>query len=126
MPPPETCHVCGCLITEDRGAELINVTGESAPVFAHPACVGRPNYVPKGNADFAFWALYDPIDPDLDGWESMRNIESQRGHRPGSGAADYEEGLTELVERGWAESDESKSKYRLTPIGRRFQSRVVG
>ena len=44
---PPTCDICGALITEERGGELVSRPGKPEPVWVHPACAGR---VPGGQA----------------------------------------------------------------------------
>lgn len=124
MSSPTTCYVCGTLITEERGGTLIRVAGEPDPVSVHPACRGASIYVPKDDAYFAYLALDDPIGPDSDGWETHGNIESQRGFWSGSDAVDFEAGLSELVDRGWAEQTEAPLRFRLTSLGHHKRSLV--
>ena len=88
----------------------------------------RLDYKPQGDAYFAYLALHDPIRPDDDGWVQWQNVKAQSGSTPGSDTADYEAGLVELVDRGWAEVREGDSLYttawRLTPTGSVLRTRL--
>lgn len=124
MGEPTTCFYCDALITEDRDGEMVKVPSETKPVWVHPDCRSREPYSPQGNALFAYLALDEQYNPDAEGWELLRNLESFRGKWPGSDAVDFEDGLHELAEKGWAEADETGTKYRLTPQGRMLKKRV--
>jgi hypothetical protein len=39
---PSVCYVCGALITDRRGGELVRVAQESDLVWVHPGCKGSP------------------------------------------------------------------------------------
>lgn len=82
-------------------------------------------YVPEGNARFAYLNLNDPFRPDpVAGWVTMHNIEAQRGRWQGSDGADFQAGLIELVEHGWAEYDEQQDAYRITAHGHVLRGRL--
>lgn len=117
MAEPLTCDICGALITETRGGELVTLPGGAEAVWIHPTCRDRAPYVPEGDARFAYLSLEDPWQPNLGGWVGLRNVEAQRGRWAGSDGADFEAGLAELVERGWAEAHDNENAYRLTPNG---------
>ncbi|MEA2512680.1 MAG: hypothetical protein QOJ59_2167 [Thermomicrobiales bacterium] len=38
---PPTCVICGALITESRGGELVRLSERDGLVWIHPACRGR-------------------------------------------------------------------------------------
>lgn len=38
---PPTCAICGALITDSRGGELVRLPERDALVWIHPACRGR-------------------------------------------------------------------------------------
>lgn len=124
MVEPPTCDICGALITEKRGGELATLPGSAEAVWVHPACRSRAPYVPEGDARFAYLSLEDPFRPDLNGWIVIGNVEAQRGRWAGSDGADFEAGLAELIERGWAEANEDESVFRLTPNGRACRGRL--
>jgi DNA-binding PadR family transcriptional regulator len=48
-------------------------------------------------------------------------VESQRR----KGDTDYDAGLDELIEHGWAESKTDRSAFRLTPKGRYLRDRAL-
>lgn len=58
---PLTCAICGALITEERGGELVRLPGHDGLVWVHPSCKGRP--VPSSADD------PEPIEPS--GGESI-------------------------------------------------------
>jgi hypothetical protein len=123
MSEPVTCDICGALITDERGGELAVLQGRNEAVWVHPACRGRAPYVPVGDARFAYLSLDDPYRPNLGDWVSLRNVEAQRGRWAGSDGADFEAGLSELIEHGWVEANKD-ALFRLTPNGRACRGRL--
>jgi hypothetical protein len=117
---PVTCNICGALITEKRGGDLVRQPGHKELVWVHPACY----YVPRGDARFAFLSLDDPVRPDAQGWVQLRNVEVQRGCFRGSDDADFETGLAELVDHGWVESKDDGSAFRISAKGSVLRRRL--
>lgn len=123
---PITCNVCGALITDERGGELMRMPGEDDLVWVHPACRGKaiPVYVPRSDSRFAFLSLDDPVKVDSEGWVRLTDIEAQRGRWQGSDDADFMAGLDELIEQGWAESNDSGDAFLMTGQGSVLRSRL--
>jgi hypothetical protein len=84
----------------------------------------RDRYVPTGDARFAFLALDDSSPIGVEDWVSIRDIEAQRGFFSGSDNADFEAGLTELVDHGWLEPNAAGDRFRITQRGRNLRSRL--
>jgi hypothetical protein len=85
---------------------------------------GKAPYVPEGDALFAYLSLDDPYRPNLAGWVSLRNVEAQRGRWAGSDGADFQAGLSELIEHGWAKTNEDNAFFQLTPNGQACRGRL--
>ena len=121
---PRTCDVCGTLITGPRGGELVRKGDDF--VWVHPRCRGKRIvvYVPQGSARFAYFALEDPVQPDGDGWERLKDVESQRGRWGATDATDVLAGLQELVNEGWAEANDNGDAFRLTATGASLRPRL--
>ena len=126
MPEPRTCDICGSLITQSRGGELIRRSSDGQLVWVHPDCRGREPvvYLPQADARFAYLSLDDPVEDDLDGWIELRLIEAQRGRWPGSDGANFRAGLDELVAEGWAEANRDETAWRLTGKGSSLKPRL--
>ena len=124
---PPTCDVCGTLITERRGGELIRKSCSGELVWVHQGC--RPVnamavYVPRDHARFAFLSLDDPAAADNQGWVELADVSSQRGRWEGSDGADFETGLGELVEEGWIERHDERAAFRMTAKGSILRPRL--
>src|ERR1700679_1572000 len=102
---PPTCDICGAIIKETEEREAETLTRPSGPVLIHQRCRGRqprstPPYAPEGDALDAYKALDDPSEIEADQWVRRAIVDSQRRMDD----TDYDAGLDELIERGWAES----------------------
>jgi hypothetical protein len=75
-------------------------------------------YVPRGNAYGAYWALYEPRDADIGGCASRRGMEAWQGRWRDLEYVDFDDGLAELEQQGWAEQCErDDERWRLTARG---------
>ena len=74
---PETCAVCGAILTEDRGGELIGVGWSEDLVWIHPGCKGRERFdhyplarERQKQSEVGIGVAYigEVTEPDRDGW----------------------------------------------------------